>query len=249
MDDRKIIVSTGWEADQLGNLTQVVMPSYIETLQAPEFLSYQGKYIYWLPSIASRLRALDAPNCVQIPQTCCLGFTNLTQVNLPALTSLSSSGNGGSSGAFYGCTGLTTISLPALTSLSSSSNNNGSSGAFYGCTGLTTISLPALTSLSSSSNSGYSGAFYGCTGLTTISLPALVTNNDTGQYTATFCNCRNLTDVQLGSEGHAVTSLGQYMFKGCTQSNLTITVYTNGGASIANAPWGATNATVIYEEA
>ena len=219
MDDRKIIVSTGWEADQLGNLTQVVMPSYIETLQAPEFLSYQGKYIYWLPSIASRLRALDAPNCVQIPQTCCLGFTNLTQVNLPALTSLSSSGNGGSSGAFYGCTGLTTISLPAL------------------------------TSLSSSSNSGYSGAFYGCTGLTTISLPALVTNNDTGQYTATFCNCRNLTDVQLGSEGHAVTSLGQYMFKGCTQSNLTITVYTNGGASIANAPWGATNATVIYEEA
>ena len=195
------------------------MPSYIETLQAPEFLSYQGKYIYWLPSIASRLRALDAPNCVQIPQTCCLGFTNLTQVNLPALTSLSSSGNGGSSGAFYGCTGLTTISLPAL------------------------------TSLSSSSNSGYSGAFYGCTGLTTISLPALVTNNDTGQYTATFCNCRNLTDVQLGSEGHAVTSLGQYMFKGCTQSNLTITVYTNGGASIANAPWGATNATVIYEEA
>ena len=226
------------------------MPSYIETLQAPEFLSYQGKYIYWLPSIASRLRALDAPNCVQIPQSCCFGFTNLTQVNLPALTSLSSSSSSSSSsGAFYGCTGLTTISLPALTSLTSTASS-GYSGAFYGCTGLTTISLPALTSLSSSSgNSGSSGAFYGCTGLTTISLPALVTNNDTGQYTATFCNCRNLTDVQLGSEGHAVTSLGQYMFKGCTQSNLTITVYTNGGASLANAPWGATNATIIYEEA
>ena len=58
-----------------------------------------------------------------------------------------------------------------------------------------------------------------------------------------------LVDVALGSDGHPVTSLTSNTFSGCTQSGLTITVYTNGGAALSGEPWGATNADIEYEEA
>lgn len=58
-----------------------------------------------------------------------------------------------------------------------------------------------------------------------------------------------LTNVVLGSVGHAVTSLDSTTFSNCTQSGLTITIYTTGGASLSGSKWGATNATIVYETA
>lgn len=62
-----------------------------------------------------------------------------------------------------------------------------------------------------------------------------------------------LETVQLGSIGYPVTSLGNYFFYKDTQDNLEITVYVNAttlsgipSAVRGSAPWGATNATVIY---
>lgn len=62
-----------------------------------------------------------------------------------------------------------------------------------------------------------------------------------------------LKTVQLGSVGFPMlTSIGSLCFTGCTQSDLTITVYVDA-TTLADAkaitgdpPWGATNATVIY---
>jgi len=110
--------------------------------------------------------------------------------------------------------------------------------------------LPALTIIErGTADNGTCGAFYNCTGLQSALLPSLTTCQDNTTKHATFGNCTSLETVQLGSEGHAVTSIGSYMFKGCTQSGLTITVYTQGGASLSGEPWGATNATIEYEEA
>ena len=120
--------------------------------------------------------------------------------------------------------------------------------AFKSYTKLASVNLPSLLSLVNTGTTP-SGAFYGCTALTTVVLPSLTTCNDSHTSRATFGNCTSLESVQLGSEGHAVTSLGAYMFKNCTQSNLTITIYTSGGASLAGEPWGATNAVIEYEEA
>ena len=52
-------------------------------------------------------------------------------------------------------------------------------------------------------------------------------------------------DVVLGSPGNPVTSVGSSAFK--FQDNITsITVYTEGGAELTYAPWGAENATINY---
>lgn len=248
-----ILVDTGFGVDQNGALNEIDTPNVVTTLDPPKKVVFSGTTLNWVPSTTTTLQEFSAPKCTLIPTNCFKGFTSLTTVIFPALTTLTCSvGVNGTTGAFYGCTGLTSVSLPALTTLTSAATDtNAKAGAFYGCTGLTSVSLPALTTLSSTaggSNSS-SGAFYGCTGLTTVSLPVLTRNSDTNTNAAIFGNCTSLESVQIGSEGHAVTALSSYFFKNCTQSGLTITIYTSGGAALSGSPWGATNATIVYEEA
>ena len=96
--------------------------------------------------------------------------------------------------------------------------------------------------------------FYGCTALKTVnftSLQSIVESVPSSSSTdGVFGNCTALESVTLGSAGHPVTALtGNYIFKNCTQSGLTITIYTSGGASLSGSPWGATNATIVYKSA
>lgn len=68
-----------------------------------------------------------------------------------------------------------------------------------------------------------------------------------------FESNKKLKTFQLGSIGYPVTSISQLAMRFMTQSDLTITVYVDA-SSIADAPsgvtngapWGATNATIIY---
>lgn len=66
-----------------------------------------------------------------------------------------------------------------------------------------------------------------------------------------FYNCTALTSVVLGSVGYAVIGMRGNMFSGCTQTGLTITIYTTGAnadgylSAIRN---GATNATIIIKD-
>lgn len=132
--------------------------------------------------------------------------------------------------AFRYCKGITEMHLPLAQSIASY--------AFHGCSKLAAIDLPSATTVA-----GY--AFSYCTVLKSAILPQVTgfTENQT------FGNCTALETVQLGSVGHPVSALTANTFNACTQTGLTITVYTTGGAELANAPWGATNAMIIYKEA
>ena len=103
--------------------------------------------------------------------------------------------------------------------------------AFYGCSRLALTSLPSgLTSIGSN-------AFYNCSSLALTSLPSGLTNIG---YRA-FSNCTGLTSITF--EG-TPTSISSKAFSNCTNLT-TINVPWSEGA-VADAPWGATKATINY---
>ncbi len=66
-------------------------------------------------------------------------------------------------------------------------------------------------------------------------------------------SCPKLSEVTLGSVGHAVTGLYYNAFRnsGTSAESKTITVYVSDSATLplTSAPWGLTGATVIYRSA
>ena len=166
---------------------------------------------------------------------------NLALTSLPE--SLTSIGNY----AFYYCTSLALTSLPeGLTRISGN--------AFYSCTSLALTSLPeGLTSMGDS-------AFSGCKNLALTSLPEGLTKIDGN----VFYSCKNLA---LTSLPESLTSIGSYAFYSCTSltsitfkgtpssimssafngcTNLTDIKVPWAEGAVANAPWGAKNATITY---
>ena len=150
-------------------------------------------------------------------------------------------------GAFAGCSNLALTSLPeGLTSIGE--------GAFVNCSNLALTSLPAgvtsigrdvfsnctslaLTSLPESLTSIGNYAFNYCTSLALTSLPEGLTS--IGKYA--FANCTSLTSITFKSTPTTITSGA---FDGCT--NLTDIKVPWAEGTVANAPWGATNATITY---
>lgn len=65
--------------------------------------------------------------------------------------------------------------------------------------------------------------------------------------------CPKLSEITLGSVGHAVTGIYSNAFRssGTSAESKTITVYVSDSATLPlnNAPWGLTGATVIYRSA
>lgn len=266
-----ILVDTGFKAGADGTLTELDFPSVVTTLNAPNKITFSGTTLNWVPSNASTLTTVIANNLASITTSLFINYTRLNSVTLNNLTTITSP-NTESSGAFKNCTQLTSVNMPSLTMITSAYNVK-YIGAFYGCTGLTSISLPSLVTCNEQSHLG--GTFYGCTGLTSVSLPELqsvgagtfgrmfgecislenitlpkiVSLPTASSNASTFYNCTGLQNVQLGSDGHPVTAIGSYTFSGCTQQGLTITVYTADGNAISGSPWGATNATIVWEEA
>ena len=80
-------------------------------------------------------------------------------------------------------------------------------------------------------------AFYDCTNLALTSLPEGITSIGYGA----FYNCTNLTSITFKG---MPTSINYTAFQNCTNLK-TINVPWAEGA-VANAPWGATNATINY---
>ena len=152
--------------------------------------------------------------------------TGITQ--LPDLSSVSElAGN-----TFRKCTMLSgSVSLPTIIKISSE--------VFRECSGITAITAENATFTGES-------VFMGCTALQTAHLPKCATLGTQAFYTDTA-----LTDVQIGSVGSAVTSCANTSFKSCTQTGLTITVYTTGAyadTALTNIRNGATNATIIIKD-
>lgn len=103
--------------------------------------------------------------------------------------------------------------------------------AFSGCPKLALTSLPhGITRI------GYY-AFNGCRNLAITSIPPGITDIGFG----VFANCTGLTSITF--EGNPNT-IHPSAFNGC--SNLTTINVPWAEGAVANAPWGATNATINY---
>ena len=125
---------------------------------------------------------------------------------------------------FAGCTNLAHVSLPeSLTSIGW--------GAFDGCLNL------ALTSLPESLTSIQGGTFGDCTSLALTSLPESLTSIGWGA----FSGCTSLTSITFKG---TPTTIAANAFNICT--NLTDIKVPWAEGTVANAPWGATNATITY---
>ena len=126
--------------------------------------------------------------------------------------------------AFYNCSELALASLPS--SLTSIGYN-----AFNNCTKLALASLPS--SLTSIGNN----AFSNCTNLALTRLPSSLTS--IGNYA--FSNCLGLDSLTFEGKPE---SISKSAFKECT--NLTTINVPWALGAVANAPWGAINATINY---
>lgn len=125
--------------------------------------------------------------------------------------------------AFYSDTFLKNIEMPNVEFIGNY--------AFYNCSDLALTSLPSgLLYINNSS-------FSGCTNLALTSLP----NGLRGIAPNAFYNCTSLTSITFeGKPNNIVNSA----FSNCT--NLTTINVPWAEGEVANAPWGATNATINY---
>ena len=133
--------------------------------------------------------------------------------------------------AFNGCSSIKLTRIPAgVTALEGKT--------FYNCNGLVEMNLQNVESCDNRD-------LFQCRNLETVIAPKVKT---LGLYT--LYNCRKLKTVELGSQYNPVQSIHTQAFDACTQNDLTIKVYiAHGTSSLANEPWGATNATIEYYDA
>lgn len=104
-------------------------------------------------------------------------------------------------------------------------------GAFEQCNNLTSLSLP--DSLTTIRGSAFSGCFY----LNITTLPSSISRIES----MAFFDCNKLTSITFKG---TPTNIGQYAFREC--SNLVTINVPWAEGEVANAPWGAANATINY---
>lgn len=85
----------------------------------------------------------------------------------------------------------------------------------------------------------------------TIKAPGITSLDTSGGIgNGQFLNCTGLENCEIGSIGYGVTFCETWNFRNCTQSGLTITIYTTGDyadTALTNIRNGATNATIIIK--
>lgn len=93
-------------------------------------------------------------------------------------------------------------------------------------------------------------AFLRCSSMTNCKLANTNALPSTNYQTSPFGSCTSLKTIQIGDVGRTVTAIPNQSFYSCTQSDLTITVYTLGGnvsSFLTNIRNGATDATVVFK--
>lgn len=107
------------------------------------------------------------------------------------------------------------------------------SGVFAGCGSLVITKIPDWITMIGSYG------FQMCTSLKSLELP-----NGIYVSNSSFVNCTGLTTVTFYGETDGRTNIYMDAFKGCT--NLTTINVPWAEGEVADAPWGATNATINY---
>lgn len=177
-----------------------------------------------------------------VPEYAFAYLAELTSVDMP--DNVIAIGDNG----FYRCQKLSLTSLPSgITSLGQY--------AFRNCSKMVLTSLPSgitsigdfaflncyqlsLTALPSGLTSIGAYAFKQGTGLASITLPPALTS--IGDFA--FANCTGLETVRFTS---TVSSIPNGVFSGCTKLSTIYVPWSQG--QVANAPWGASKATIIYD--
>lgn len=154
-----------------------------------------------------------------VPEYAFAYLAELTSVDMP--DNVIAIGDNG----FYRCPKLSLTSLPSgITSIGDF--------AFLNCYQLSLTALPSgITSIGAY-------AFKQGTGLASITLPPALTT--IGDYA--FANCTGLETVRFTS---TVSSIPGGVFSGCTKLSTIYVPWSQG--QVANAPWGASNATIVYD--
>ena len=168
----------------------------------------------------SNLEKIEIPEGVtNISNLAFNGCSMLREVKIPnSVTTIQSR-------AFTDCVSLKTVVLPI--GLTVVANN-----MFLRCTELSSVNIPK-----SVKTIEYS-AFYMCKGLKEITIPDKVTTIGKGAFYGS-----GLTNVTIGS---GIEKIEATAF-GATKDLTTITIKKSTD-SVENAPWGATNAEIIWEE-
>lgn len=215
----------------LAELTSVDMPDNVIAIGDNGFYRCPRLSLTSLPSGITSIGQYAFRNCSKMVLTSLpsgitsigdFAFLNCYQLSLTALPSgITSIGQY----AFNNCPRLALTSLPSgITSLPTA--------AFQYCPKLALTALPSgLTSIGAY-------AFKQGTGLASITLPPALTT--IGDYA--FANCTGLETVRFTS---TVSSIPGGVFSGCTKLSTIYVPWSQG--QVANAPWGASNATIVYD--
>lgn len=239
----------------------VVIGGVTGALEAPP----TGPYIEYT-SIASSGRVFTAKfRGTIVPEYAFAYLAELTSVDMPdnviaigdngfyrcpklSLTSLPSGITSLGDYAFADCSMLTLTSLPSgITSIGQYAFNNCPRLALTTLpSGITSLPIAAfqycpkiaLTTFPSGMTSIGDYAFRNCYQLSSITLPPALTT--IGNYA--FSNCTGLETVRFTS---TVSSIPSGVFSGCTKLSTIYVPWSQG--QVANAPWGASKATIIYD--
>ena len=219
----------------------------LTSINLPLATSISSKAFYG----CSILTSAEFPEATSIGSQCFYTCYKLTSVTIPKVTSLGSE-------CFRSCNNLETINIPLVTSIGNE--------CFYYCGKLTTVVAPQLTT-------AYSGSFASCTSLKEINLPSFTTLDGNNMY-ALFKDCTSLEDIYLGcltttnsilsgntkiklvvvgKIGSPILSDEGYPSSPFYTSNaITLKIYVedvSNPPTFTKLPWGATNATIVYEQA
>lgn len=207
------------------------LPSGITSIGDQAFRDCSSLALTSLPSKVTSIGDYTFRNCGRVALTSLpsgitsigdFAFLNCGQLSLTALPSgITSIGQY----AFNNCPRLALTTLPSgITSLPTA--------AFQYCPKL------ALTTFPSGMTSIGAYAFRQGTGLASITLPPALTS--IGDFA--FANCTGLETVRFTS---TVSSIPNGVFSGCTKLSTIYVPWSQG--QVANAPWGASNATIVYD--
>lgn len=239
-----------WSFDYCTSLTNIIIPNSVTSIGQGAFSDCPiENAIIPISAISaiekSSLKTVALTSGESIPDHEFRGCRNLTNIIIPeSVTSIGMY-------AFEGCDSLTSVTI-------GSSVRRIGEGTFSSCSSLTSITIPSRVTRID----GY--AFQGCHNLTNIIIP----NSVTSIGTMAFYNCKSLTNIVLPNNlerigdyafmlsdtdsstisqiiiPEKVTEIGSNAFMG--RSKITKIIVHNYMNSITGAPWGASNAKVLW---
>ena len=228
-------------------------------------------------SYCTTLTEVNLPNVLELKQDCFSGCSKLIEINLPKVTDivvgcfdgctklttirgcqdLVTLGRVGNSNYSLACVNLNTIgeidneiNLPSVTSMATNT--------FYNCKSLGFINLPKLTSLSESAfqNAVLEGiniplvnklnirCFYNAD-VSELHFPSVVSAIYDYAIMSSY-----VSKVVFGSVGNPITNTSNWATSFLSTDELIIYVENpSNPPTLTGSPWGATNATITYEQA